>query len=307
MAGRFSFSVPERRNAGDPWFRIGTLEVSTTVLVVIMSVAGMFLWAIDEATWLKLALLPDDVRDGELWRIVTWPLANEAGLWPVITLAIFWYFGREIEGLLGRVRFAVLLLALTVIPGIVGALINWPQAGLRPIELAVFLIFVAEYPFARFFFGIPAWAIGAVFLGIEVLQLLNESNKEGILFLFVTLATAAIASRSMGLLSSLPWIPAIPIGRSSSGRRHSSRSRSARSKKPRSGGGEVVAGPWPSSRPGPSSSTRLPQPPPTAEYLADQAELDSLLDKISDRGMDGLTGDEKRRLNELSKRMRNRK
>jgi len=70
---------------------------------------------------------------------------------------------------------------------------------------------------------------------------------------------------------------------------------------------EVVAGPWPSSRPGPSSSTRLPQPPPTAEYLADQAELDSLLDKISDRGMDGLTGDEKRRLNELSKRMRNRK
>ena len=32
MAGRFSFSVPERRNAGDPWFRIGTLDVGTTVL-----------------------------------------------------------------------------------------------------------------------------------------------------------------------------------------------------------------------------------------------------------------------------------
>ena len=24
MAGRFSFSVPGRRNSGDPWFRIGT-------------------------------------------------------------------------------------------------------------------------------------------------------------------------------------------------------------------------------------------------------------------------------------------
>jgi membrane associated rhomboid family serine protease len=306
MAGRFSFSVPERRNAGDPWFRIGTLEVTTTVLVVLLCVVGMFIRAISLDAWLRLVLFPDLVRDGEVWRIITWPVANEAGLWPVITLAIFWYFGREIEGLLGRVRFGVLLLVLAVVPGLVGTAVDLPQAGLRPVELAVFLVFVAEYPYIRFFFGIPAWAIGAVFLGIEVLQLLGDRNEEGIIFLFVTIAAAAITTRSMGLLSSLPWIPAIPIGRSSTKRR-SSRKRSGRSSKKRGGGGEVVAGPWPSSRPGPSSSSRLPQPPPTAEHLADQAELDSLLDKISDRGMDGLTSEEKRRLNELSKRMRNRK
>jgi membrane associated rhomboid family serine protease len=306
MAGRFSFSVPERRNAGDPWFRIGTLEVTTTVLVVLLCVVGMFIRAISLDAWLRLVLFPDLVRDGEVWRIITWPVANEAGLWPVITLAIFWYFGREIEGLLGRVRFGVLLLVLAVVPGLVGTAVDLPQAGLRPVELAVFLVFVAEYPYIRFFFGIPAWAIGAVFLGIEVLQLLGDRNEEGIIFLFVTIAAAAITTRSMGLLSSLPWIPAIPIGRSSA-KRHSSRKRSGRSSKKHGGGGEVVAGPWPSSRPGPSSSSHLPQPPPTAEHLADQAELDSLLDKISDRGMDGLSADEKRRLNELSKRMRNRK
>jgi hypothetical protein len=310
MAGRFSFSVPERRNAGDPWFRIGTLEVTTTVLVVLLSVAGMFLWAFGhdlDSVWGHLVLWPDLVRDGQIWRVVTWPIANEPGLWPVITLAIFWYFGRELEGLLGRVRFGVLLLILAVLPGLVGTLVDLPQAGLRPIELAVFLIFIAEYPYVRFFFGIPAWAIGAVFLGIEVLQLLGDRNEEGIIFLFVTIAAAAITTRSMGLLSSLPWIPAIPLG-GSSGKKHSSRGRSGRTSKKRgSGGGEVVAGPWPSSRAGPSASSRLPQPPPTVEHLADQAELDSLLDKISDRGMDGLTADEKRRLNELSKRMRNRK
>jgi membrane associated rhomboid family serine protease len=306
MAGRFSFSVPERRNAGDPWFRIGSLEVTTTVLVVLLCVVGMFIRAISLDAWLRLVLFPDLVRDGEVWRIITWPVANEAGLWPVITLAIFWYFGREIEGLLGRVRFGVLLLVLAVVPGLVGTAVDLPQAGLRPVELAVFLVFVAEYPYIRFFFGIPAWAIGAVFLGIEVLQLLGDRNEEGIIFLFVTIAAAAITTRSMGLLSSLPWIPAIPIGRSSA-KRQSSRKRSGRSSKKRGGGGEVVTGPWPSSRPGPSSSSRLPQPPPTAEHLADQAELDSLLDKISDRGMDGLTSEEKRRLNELSKRMRNRK
>ena len=59
--------------------------------------------------------------------------------------------------------------------------------------------------------------------------------------------------------------------------------------------------------PGPSRTAALPQPPQPAAYDADQAELDALLDKISERGMDGLSGDEKRRLNELSKRMRNRK
>jgi hypothetical protein len=303
MAGRFSFSVPERRNAGDPWFRIGTLEVTTTILVVILSVVGMFVYAADRSLWNELVLWPQDVRNGEVWRIVTWPLANDPDLWTVITLAIFWYFGREIEGLLGRTRFALLLLLLTVIPGLVGTLVDWPQAGLRPIELAVFLIFVAEYPYARFFFGIPAWALGAVFLGIELLQLLADRNQEGILFLLATIATAAVTARSMGLASSLPWIPAIPIGRSGSGggrKRRSSRRRGG-------GGGEVVTGPWPSSRPGPARSSGLPQPPPPSAYTAEQAELDALLDKISETGMDGLTSDEKRRLNELSKRMRNRK
>ncbi len=301
MAGRFSFSVPERRNAGDPWFRIGSLEVTTTILVVLLSVVGMFVYAADRSLWNELVLWPEDVRNGEVWRIFTWPLANDPDLWTVITLAIFWYFGREIEGLLGRARFAVLLLLLTVIPGLVGTLVDWPQAGLRPVEMAVFLIFVAEYPYARFFFGIPAWALGAVFLGIELLQLLSDRNQDGILFLLATIATAAITARTMGLASSLTWIPAIPVGRSSSSGTHKKRQ-----PRPR-GGGDVVAGPWPSTRSGPSRSSDLPQPPPPPAYTAEQAELDALLDKISEVGMDGLSGDEKRRLNDLSKRMRNRK
>ena len=48
-------------------------------------------------------------------------------------------------------------------------------------------------------------------------------------------------------------------------------------------------------------------PVSAADVAADQAELDSLLDKISESGMDGLSADEKRRLNELSKRMRHRR
>jgi uncharacterized protein DUF6576 len=141
-----------------------------------------------------------------------------------------------------------------------------------------------------------------VILGIEVLQLLGDRNEPGIVFLFVALVVAAITARSMGLLTNYPWVPAVPIGalgRSQRRQRSSSKQRRAR----RSGGGDVVAGPWTSStRSGPTGS--LPQPPPSVQALSDQAELDAILDKISELGMDGLTGDEKSRLNELSKRMR---
>jgi membrane associated rhomboid family serine protease len=300
MAGRFSFSVPGRRNAGDPWFRIGTLDVGTTILVILLCVAGMVLWAFDDQRlWLELVLLPDEVRAGQLWRIVTWPIANEPSIWTVISLAIFWYFGREVEGMVGRTKFAILIALLTVVTGVFGVLLDIDLFGIEPVELAVFLIFIAEYPYIRFFFGVPAWAIGAVIVGIQILQYLGTSNEERIILLFVSIATAALTARSMGLAQSLPWIPKIPwpgTGGGSRRRRPASR-----------GGGDVVAGPWTSPRSGPTRGAPLPQPPPPTASDRDQAELDMLLDKISANGMDGLTADEKRRLNELSKRLRNRR
>jgi|SRR5215207_8813371 len=306
MAGRFSFSVPERRNASDPWFRIGTLDVNTTMLVVLASVSTMFIWAASPEAWENLALIPDAVRSGEVWRLVTWPLANQPGIWAVLTIAIFWYFGREIEGLLGRTRFAIMLLLLAVIPGLVGTALSVGDYSLAPIELAVFLIFVAEYPYQRFFFGVPAWAIGAVIVGIQILQYLGYDETERLVLLFVTIAVAALTARSMGLAQSLPWIPKIPLpGSGAGGGRGSRRKKRA----PRgAGGGAVIDGPWgTASRTGPIRGTPLPQPPRPPDDSRDQVELDLLLDKISANGMDGLSADEKRRLNELSKRLRNRK
>jgi hypothetical protein len=64
----------------------------------------------------------------------------------------------------------------------------------------------------------------------------------------------------------------------------------------------VVEGPWGERRGAP-----LPPPPSTPSASpADQVELDRLLDKIGATGMDSLSSAEKQRLNELSKRLRNR-
>jgi membrane associated rhomboid family serine protease len=299
MAGRFSFSVPERRDSSDPWFRIGTLDVTTTMLVVIACVASLFLWAASQAAHEYLWLIPADVKHGELWRLVTWPLANEPTLWAVISMAIFWYFGRQVEGMLGRNKFAIMLLLLTVIPALVAVGLDTEAHGLAPVELAVFLVFIAEYPFARFFFGIPAWAIGVVIVGIQLLQYIGFRDRDGVILLVLTIVVAALTARAMGLAESLPWIPKIPIPSGSSRRRKRGR---------RGTQGDVINGPWSATpRTEPYRGATLPQPPRPVEDPHDQAELDHLLDKISASGMDGLSADEKRRLNELSKRLRNRR
>ena len=84
-------------------------------------VASMFVWALEgpeHEVLGKLILLPDEgARRSDLAdRHVA--VANEPDIWLVITLAIFWYFGTEVERLLGRspLRRAARCL-VTVIPG----------------------------------------------------------------------------------------------------------------------------------------------------------------------------------------------
>ena len=286
MASRFSLSFPGRRDTDDPWFRVGTVDVTTAVLVAGLCALSMFVWAISPSLLEPLVLWPQDVLGGQIWRVVTWPLANDPNIWTVLTIAMLWYFGRELERLVGRARFGWLLLFLALVPGLVGTLLDVPQAGIRPVEIAVFALFAAEYPDLRFWGGIPAWVFAAVIIGIEILQLTGLRQSERIVLLLVSLATAALVGRAFGLLGKYPWIPKVPLG--STGSSHKRRSKSAGRSRSRSTGPAVVQGPW-----GPS---------PTA--VADQAELDGLLDKISASGMDSLSKNEKHRLNELSKRLR---
>lgn len=321
MAGRFNFSVPGRRGPSDPWFRLGAFDVTTTVLVLAIEIVGLIVYAADKTALRHLFLVSSEVRGGQIWRVATWPIPNDVsgnqGIWVIFMLLIFWFFGTQLEQLIGRTKLAVLIGGLAVVPGLVGGLLNLapdaqPIFGFRAIELCIFVIFIAEYPFARFFFGIPAWVLGVAIVGIEFIQIIGDRDyypypERLLLFRVLGFVVAALLARSVGLLTNLPWIPVIPLGRLTGDtprRRRPKRSRGGG----RSRGGDVVAGPWSTSRSGPTNAAPLPQPPVSAADLAaDQAELDGLLDKISESGMDGLTTSEKQRLNELSKRMRNRR
>jgi hypothetical protein len=90
--------------------------------------------------------------------------------------------------------------------------------------------------------------------------------------------------RANGHLSDAQWIPKLPIP--------GTKPRNRRGRKSKPKGRAVVQGPWGETGFAPATS------------IADQAELDTLLDKISASGMDSLSRAEKGRLNELSKRLR---
>lgn len=301
MAGRFSFSSPESRYGGPPWFRVGDVDITTTVLVAGACVLSMFVWAADPDLLSPLLLEPSEIRGGQIWRLLTWPLANSPSIWTLITIAIFWYFGRELEGLLGRNRFATFLVILTILPAVIATVADFDlfqSGGISYVELGVFLTFIVEYPQVRFFFGIPGWVIGAVIIGIQILQLMGLREIDSVLFLLIIIATAAMTARAMGLATSLPWIPKLPLPGGASGSGGTSRKpkrSNRRSKQNRGSSGRptVVDGPW-------QGASSAPSPDATAA----QAELDLLLDKISAGGLESLSTDEKRRLNELSKRLR---
>ncbi len=300
------FAAIFRRRPNDGWFRAGRYDVTTTDILCGLSLLSMFLWGLVRTAWNRLPFQPALVRDFEVWRLVTWPIATEPAIWPLLGIVFFWLFGQQLESLFGRGKFVVWVLALTVVPAIILTLLGplgtsidfMVQFGLSGLFLGGIWVYAATYPGVKWFEVVPLWALAAVFTVLNLLQYLGDDQTGQVLFLLVSIGVALVAGRSLGLATGwpIPHIPLEGVGSGSSGRskKKSNSRRAAGSSK--SGG--VVQGPW--------KNAPAPTPPPTGPSPADQIELDSLLDKIGSNGMDSLTGDEKKRLNDLSKRLRNR-
>jgi membrane associated rhomboid family serine protease len=299
VSGYFRFGRAGGESS-DPWFRIGTLDVGTTMLIVLLSVVSLVVFAlepVDKPIQTALAMISTDVAHGQLWRLVTWPFANlYVSFWVAVNIFFFWYFGSEIERSIGRVKMAILFFGTAILSGVAGTVIDLAMAGtfygggmagLGTLGLLMALVFIAENPHIRFFFGIPGWVIGAILVGIQVIQLLGYRYLVDLFTFLASLVVVAVMARSVGLLAERSWVPSIPVP-SFRARRRSRRSR----KSARPTGPTVVAGPW--------------EPPPAAPVSPDQAALDALLDKISAQGMDSLSDQEREQLLVLRDRLRRR-
>lgn len=295
------FAAMFRRRPNDGWFRAGRYDVTTTDILCVLSIASMFVWGLSRSLWENLPFIPFAVRDFEVWRLVTWPIATEPAIWPLLGIVFFFLFGQQIEALFGREKFFLWVAAVTLVPAIsmtlLGALGNeldlFAEFGLSNLFLGGIWVYAATYPGVKWFEVIPLWALAAVFTVLSLLQFSGTGQTGRILFLLISVGAALVAGRSLGLATGWP-IPHLPLdGAGRSRPKRAKRSKPARG----SSGPRVVDGPW--------QRGAAPMPPPSGPSAADQAELDALLDKIGANGMDSLSTAEKQRLNDLSKRLRN--
>ena len=297
------FAAIFRRRPNDGWFRAGRFDVTTTDIVCALSLATMFVYGLSIDYFRKLVFVPALVRDFELWRLFSWPIATEPAIWPLLGVVFFWLFGQQLEALFGRGKFVAWVLAMTFVPSIIltflGPLSNsidfMSQYGLNSLFLGGIWVYAATYPGVKWFEVIPLWALAAVFTVLNLLQFTGTDQTGQTIFLLVSVGVALVAGRSLGLATGWP-IPHLPLDGSASKKPKKAKAK----KQPRgsSSGSKVVEGPW--------KNAPAPMPPPSGPSPADQIELDALLDKIGANGMDSLTGAEKQRLNDLSKRLRNR-
>ncbi len=296
------FAAIFRRRPNDGWFRAGRFDVTTTDIVCALSLATMFVYGLSIDYFRKLVFVPALVRDFELWRLFSWPVATEPAIWPLLGVVFFWLFGQQLEALFGRGKFVAWVLAMTLVPAIIltflGPLSNsidfMSQYGLNSLFLGGIWVYAATYPGVKWFEVIPLWALAAVFTVLNLLQFTGTDQTGQTIFLLVSVGVALVAGRSLGLATGWP-IPHLPLDGSAS-----KKPKKAKAKKQSRGssGSKVVEGPW--------KNAPAPMPPQSGPSPADQIELDALLDKIGANGMDSLTGAEKQRLNDLSKRLRNR-
>ena len=237
MANRFQFALPEPRPR-DGWFRVGNLDITTTALLVIAGVASMFLYAISKETFNKLIFDPLAVRDGEIWRLFTWPIANPPShIWLVLTLLFFWIIGHAVEGMVGprplhgadrrhhrgagddRDRCS----RPRTSPRIA-------EMGLGMLATALFVVFAAEHPNMPFFFGVPAWIIATVFVGIDVLLWVGDRVWGTLVLMGSATLLALIMVRQWGYVQAAhvhPQVRRLDAARRLGGRPSSAGARSA--------------------------------------------------------------------------------
>jgi hypothetical protein len=185
----------------DPITWVGRLPIYATTIIVALHVACMVAVALllasgADAVLSRLTFETGPVlRDYQIWRCLTYALVNPPDLWFIISLVMFYIFGRDVEQFLGRrgfirLYFGFLLLGPSLLLAASLATGQSYQLHQSWANFAVFLSFAALYPGAQLLFQVTAKIFALIILAVSVLQLLASRQWPD---LTVLLATAFLA------------------------------------------------------------------------------------------------------------------
>ena len=271
---------PSRFTSGqEPWFKIGGLDVGSSVFVAGVIAISMFITAAEGASRplsSRLIFDGDGVLDGEVWRLITWWIPNQPSIWRVLTIVYVAIIGSQLEGALGRARMALYFGYLTLVPALIATLLT--AVGLSAggyltvtesswLSLSLLFTFVAYLPGAQFFFGIPGWVLALVIAVIDLLQFTQNRLEGDILWYLLSAGAVLLLGKAFGLAELITWIPKVPLPSKIRG----------------DPAGRIAK---PSRRPS----------APTLDDPLEEMEINAILDQVSEKGLHSLSRAQKRKL-----------
>ncbi len=308
MADRYSFQSPFSRGHGsDPWVTVGNVAVTTTVAVTALSTLGILLFVVEGGlgpVGQAIVLTDDAILGGQIWRFLTYIVpATGDFFWEILGLVFFYLIGSQLERIMGRQVFTSLFLALMFIPAILAVLAavavgqGFALGGIDSIFFGMAAGYSAAQPEARTFFNIPFWVLIAFFFVIQLLSILATRSIAGLVLLILSTGIGLVVTRSLGF-SNVEWIPAVKLPSfMGGGPAPSTPSPKAPKKRGKRFGRKKKA----------AGNANLRSVPTGATSSASDAEIDALLDQVSEQGMGSLTKQQKQALERHAKEMRKRR
>ncbi|HUB67261.1 MAG TPA: rhomboid family intramembrane serine protease [Candidatus Methylacidiphilales bacterium] len=168
---------------------LSTLLVALHILAFIAAALFISYFGLDTVI-AALCLDPEAVWHGEVWRLFSYVAFDPAffqqrSLWFLISIALFWFFGREVEQLVGRKTYLMLYLALVFIPAILFCLLSLvyvvPGAAFLnccDVFFGVFVAFATVYPGAIPSLWIPISARAWMWILLGISSLIHIAFRD---------------------------------------------------------------------------------------------------------------------------------
>jgi membrane associated rhomboid family serine protease len=207
-----------------PLFWISGRPVYANMLLVLAHVAlfligGILISIAGAEVVSELSLFTPQVWHGQVWRLVTYVFFDPEfygrdSLWFLFNMVLLFFFGREVEQLVGRKSYLGLYACLILIPAILLSILGLVTGqALEYMTCAdavfgVFIAFATIYPGAMpsMWISVPVWIIAWVLLGIfTFLDFVNHAFVP-MLMIWSSSAVAYLGMRYVGAGRGANWL-----------------------------------------------------------------------------------------------------
>lgn len=175
---------------GGAWFS-GVAPATKTFLVINVAVF-LAQWLTRSEEWARFFAARSDLifERGWVWQLITAAFFQVEPISLIFSMLILWWVGREIETMYGSPEFSRFYLTACAVSTLVWALLDYfgraPGGaffGATGAVTALFVLYATYYPRREillfFVIPMPIWLVVVIFLGLDLLMLLDSARGGG--------------------------------------------------------------------------------------------------------------------------------